>query len=262
MTDTGIYQCGKGSAVITLHSSLSSGRQWLPISSQLKHAFSFFHVDLLRYGSAAKLQEGQVYRFDLEVKRILKLLNEQQINTPVHLVGHSCGGAVALKFAVEYPEYVKSLTLFEPVAFHLLEQGSRFRLVADDFARDVATHEGAKAAEIFTNFWNRPGFYAELPDKLKQLMANDMTSVNQDFLALTTETYTLAELATLCFPVLMLAGKQSPALSRHLAQLIVDYLPNATIEHLDVGHMGPVNQSDIVQPRIARFIETVEAVSK
>lgn len=258
MTETGIYQCGRGPAVVTLHSSLSSGRQWLPLSSQLKHDFSFFHVDLLRYGSAKKLDEGQLYRFDLEVERILHLLNELQINTPIHLVGHSCGGALALKFAVEYPELVKSLTLFEPVAFHLLEEGSLFRRIADDFARDVATHEGAKAAEIFTNFWNRAGFFAALPDKLKDLMAKDMKVVNQDFVALTAETYTLAQLANLDVPVFMLAGKQSPALSRHLAQLIVDALPNATIEHLDVGHMGPVNQSGIVQPRIAAFIEAVE----
>ena len=39
---------------------------------------------------------------------------------PIHLVGHSYGGAVALRFAMQQPERLRSLVLIEPVAFHLL----------------------------------------------------------------------------------------------------------------------------------------------
>src|SRR3546814_1285704 len=37
-----------------------------------------------------------------------------------HLVGHSYGGAVPLKIALSQPQRVLSLTLIEPVLFHLL----------------------------------------------------------------------------------------------------------------------------------------------
>jgi pimeloyl-ACP methyl ester carboxylesterase len=39
----------------------------------------------------------------------------------MHLVGHSYGGGVALRAAVERPERIASLTLYEPSAFHPLK---------------------------------------------------------------------------------------------------------------------------------------------
>ena len=39
---------------------------------------------------------------------------------PQILIGHSLGGAVALRYAVEHPKQLASLTVYEPVAFRLL----------------------------------------------------------------------------------------------------------------------------------------------
>ena len=36
---------------------------------------------------------------------------------PMDVVGHSFGGSIALRLALEMPELVKSLTLIEPVCF-------------------------------------------------------------------------------------------------------------------------------------------------
>src|SRR6185503_3141479 len=43
---------------------------------------------------------------------------------PAHLVGHSYGGAVALNVAHSRGAMLRSLTLIEPVAFHLLRDGN------------------------------------------------------------------------------------------------------------------------------------------
>jgi len=259
MVHSGVYSCGIGPSVITFHSSLSSGRQWLPLSSQLKQEYTFFHFDLLRYGKAPTLAQGQSYRFSQEIARVQWLIEKEKIIEPIHIVGHSCGGAVALKFAVEHPHLVRSLTLFEPVAFHLLEKGTKFRALADKFAQDVASHDSEQAAEIFTNFWNDNGFYRTLPQKVQQLMAKDMASVNQDFEALTAETYGEEALALLSFPTMILTGEQSPELGQFLAKHIAQMIPAARLKTLPVGHMGPVNKADIVQPEIAAFIKEVDS---
>ncbi len=44
---------------------------------------------------------------------------------PVHLFGHSYGGAVAMQMALRWPERVARLTLYEPTRFALLLRGGR-----------------------------------------------------------------------------------------------------------------------------------------
>jgi pimeloyl-ACP methyl ester carboxylesterase len=56
-------------------------------------------------------------------------------NGLIHLVGHSYGGAVALRFATQYPERLRSLVLIEPVAFHLLRDEGPIPRIASSSAR-------------------------------------------------------------------------------------------------------------------------------
>src|SRR5690606_9254560 len=62
---------------------------------------------------------------------------------PVHLVGHSFGGVVALKAAMTAAESIRSLTVVEPVAFNLLHcrTGADGRL-----AREIDALSGVVAA--------------------------------------------------------------------------------------------------------------------
>ena len=46
-----------------------------------------------------------------------------RLDQPAHLVGHTCGGAVALSVARNRSDLLRSLTVVEPVAFHLLRGG-------------------------------------------------------------------------------------------------------------------------------------------
>ena len=49
------------------------------------------------------------------------LARELRPGEKFHLIGHSYGGMVALQLAAQaQPQRVRSLSLFEPIAFHLL----------------------------------------------------------------------------------------------------------------------------------------------
>src|SRR5262249_11955019 len=65
---------------------------------------------------------GRFARFTLaeEAARSIELIDAG--NDEVHLVGHSYGGAVALHAALARPDRGASLTLYEPSAFHLLDE--------------------------------------------------------------------------------------------------------------------------------------------
>lgn len=255
ISSQGIYVNGRGTPVVLLHSSLSSARQWQPLVNLLAPNFLVINVDILGYGQAEKVSDEQNYNFDIEVSRINKVLANVADNQPFHLVGHSCGGAIALKLAVEQPEKILSLALYEPVAFHLLEQGSEARILSDDFARKVAIDDKYQAAEIFTNFWNKAGFFRSLPQKMQDLMARDMAKVSLDFQGLTAEEYSLTDIANIACRSLMMTGEYSPSLSHTLSNTIAASLPDIKQESFPTGHMGPVSHSHLIHPAIANFIE-------
>jgi pimeloyl-ACP methyl ester carboxylesterase len=250
----GITVVGQGSALVLLHSSLSSAKQWRPLVAQLKAQYLIINIDMYGYGHAPEVKFPESYDFNVEATRINSALEEIIGEQSFHLVGHSCGGALALKLAVTQPEKILSLSLYEPVAFHLLAKGSDERKNADEFARKVNITDGFLAAEMFTDHWNKPGFFKSLPKRMQNLMAQDMPKVNLDFIALTAERYGLEALAAIQCPSIILLGQYSPSLSHQLSTTIYNALPNSQIEFFDCGHMGPISDSDIVQPAIARFI--------
>ncbi|REL32260.1 alpha/beta fold hydrolase [Thalassotalea euphylliae] len=251
----GIYVSGTGPAIVFLHSSLSSSRQWLPLVKQLENHFTCINVDILGYGGADRVSDPENYSFDVEIARIKQALAAVIGNGSYHLVGHSCGGAIALKLAVEAPQRVLSLSLFEPVAFNLLPAGSELRNVADEFANRVDIEDKFKAAEVFTDFWNMKGFFQSLPDKMQALMANDMAKVTLDFKGLISASYSLANVAEIKAPTLFLTGKYSPQLSHSLAETIIGSLPNVKSVEVEAGHMAPVSHGKLVLPIIADFIQ-------
>jgi pimeloyl-ACP methyl ester carboxylesterase len=70
----------------------------------------------------------------------------------VHLVGHSYGAAIALQWALDAPDEVKSLVLLEAPLFHLAPALRRWRFSAEDARRlsaRVLLVNGSEAAPIF-----------------------------------------------------------------------------------------------------------------
>lgn len=254
MLPSGAYISGSGPAIVFLHSSLSSSRQWQPLVKVLENKFTCINIDILGYGTAEAVADPENYDFSVETARINEVIEQTIGDAPYHLVGHSCGGAIALKLAVEAPTRLLSVSLFEPVAFHLLPTDSEERKISDEFAAHVSVSDNAKAAEYFTDFWNRKGFYLSLPEKMQALMAKDMPKVNLDFKGLISERYTLQDVANIKAPFLLMTGKYSQAISHKLVELIAGSVEHCRVESIPAGHMAPVSHAELVLPRFAEFI--------
>ena len=102
----------------------------------------------------------------------------ERIGGPVHLVGYSWGGAVALKLAAWRPEAVRSLTVIEPSAFHLLRGGSDAdrRLFEEVMAIGAAMDPAAgparreAAMRLFIDYWNGDGAWARTQPAVARLL--------------------------------------------------------------------------------------------
>ena len=94
--------------VVLLHCSGSSGAQWRSLAAQLDARHQVLMPDLIGYGASASWGGSGTFCLAEETAPVRSILG--RLNEPVHLVGHSYGGAVALHLARVRPAFVKSLT--------------------------------------------------------------------------------------------------------------------------------------------------------
>jgi pimeloyl-ACP methyl ester carboxylesterase len=196
------------------------------------------------------------------------LIEEVAAGVPVHVVGHSYGGAVALRYSMRHPGRVRSLTLYEPAAWHLLAAG---------FDGDRAGHEvldvgsavmhlvdagrPLEAARHFVDYWNGDGSWDRMGALQKDRVAEQMPRVVAHFVALFSDPAPLAAYAALRMPVLLLSGRAGPRSGQRVTELLAAAMPRATLQRFDaLGHMGPVTSADEVNDVIARFIRITSCV--
>lgn len=194
------------------------------------------------------------------------------VDEPIDLVGHSFGGAVAMQFARHMPERVRTLTLIEPAAFHLLkgigvEEDILFRQIA---RVAMVMHIGAsvpqrearlRAMACFVDYWNGEGKWKSLPEQSKAAMAGLVDVISGDFRALFSQPTSLNDCRELVPPVLLIGGDRSPAPVRHILDLLQSVLPAARrINIAGAGHMIPLSHAEPLAAAISSFIGRVNAM--
>jgi pimeloyl-ACP methyl ester carboxylesterase len=255
-------EVGAGETVVLLHSSASSGAQWRSLCAPLAERFTALAPDLYGYGASDPWPGRAAMTLADEVAPLEALLARRP--GPVHLVGHSYGGAVALRLALRAPTRLRSLTLIEPVAFHLLRGGGAGeRTLYDEvtaLARGVAAalSSGAywSAMERFVDYWNGAGAFGRLaPDRRREL-ARRVGAVALNFAAAMAEPVALGAYRQIRVPTLLLAGAASPPTTRRIVALLAQTLPHAREQVIaGAGHMLPLSHRDPVNAAILAHLD-------
>jgi pimeloyl-ACP methyl ester carboxylesterase len=252
-------------AVVLLHSSMSSRNQWSDLVAQQEANFRCIAVDLLGYGKSPfpDVADGAAFTLAHEVDAVNAAIAAKLApGESFHLVGHSYGGATALRLARQMRERVLSLTVFEPVAFHLLASDDAARVEIETVVAAIGNAATPRdATRVFIDYWNRPGAFDSLGGAQQDKFTSQIEKVKLDFQALLGEPATLADMAQLDMPALVMSGLSSPASTRRLAERLAAALPNASAMQTKGGHMGPITHGQVVNPLIASFLVGAEVVS-
>ncbi len=95
-------ESGSGQAVLLLHSSANSSAQWRALRADLETRYRVFALDLYGYGGTDPWSGHRALTLADEAALVGALIERR--DGPVHLVGHSDGGAVAPRVALHRPE--------------------------------------------------------------------------------------------------------------------------------------------------------------
>ncbi len=253
-------EAGAGEPIILLHCSSGSSGVWAPVMNQLGQDYRVIAPDLLGYGRSSwprDLPLGQ----DAELGVVAALLNV--VDRPAHLVGHSYGGTVALRAATCFPRQVASLTLIEPVAFHLLRRADEpdgWREIAALAERHVAlVGEGrdATAAEAFLTYWMDPAA-GQIPDVARDSAVRTAVKVAAEWRLMFAAEDDRDAIAEIDAPTLLICGGRTRTPARRVVEVLRQILPHARhLEIDDAGHMSPLTHPGDIAEAIRRHVVSV-----
>lgn len=169
---------GEGSPLLFLHGFMGSGIDWQPIVSQIKNR-TCIAPDLPGHGKTPWTN-----------REISDLLVETLPQEAVDLVGYSLGGRLAIRFAMRYPERIRSLTLLSSHYGLKTEEEKQKRLKADQaWALKFRTEPFGKIIEQ----WYSQDVFSSLKEKPKLLqeMISKRAAQDPTFLAKALETWSL-----------------------------------------------------------------------
>lgn len=251
---------GSGPGVVCIHSNASTSAQWQGLIERLAPRHHVLAPDSYGSGKSPEWPSDRVIRLRDEVAFIEPVL--ARAGSPLVLVGHSYGAAVALIAAIDRPQRVRALVLYEPTLFALLEaekaspnQADALRDVVAAASQALDVGDQDRAAELFIDYWMGNGSWQQTPARRKAPIAASTANVRRWAHALFTEPTPLAAFRALDMPVLCMVGKCSTAAAHGVARLLVPALPRVELLEFDaLGHMGPITHPAPVNDAIADFL--------
>jgi pimeloyl-ACP methyl ester carboxylesterase len=262
---------GHAPTVVCLPSTGLSGLQWRRLAKRLStRGREVRTVDLIGYGESDDWPRARApFRTEYDVDVVEQLLD--LCAGPVHLVGHSYGGRLALLLGLRRPERLRSLALFEPTCFGVLRSTGDVDGVAELEAYDreqrfLADDFGGSEAwvERFVDYWSGSGTFAALDEdqrrawlRARHKMFEEVRETALDAVAHQTYVDALGHV-----PLLLMSGAHSTLAGRRCCEILAEVMPRARhVELPDVGHMAPVLAGREVAELIAAHIEELDATS-
>jgi pimeloyl-ACP methyl ester carboxylesterase len=254
-------EAGSGPLVMLVHSSVSGARQWRGLMDDLKSRFHVRAVNLFGYGKTPPWPTESRQSLTDQARLVEAALPAGA--DQICLVGHSFGGAVAMKVAARLSGRVAKLVLLEPIPFQLLAQAG----CKDAFAEAMnlrnivkkygAVGEWSTAAEKFADYWTGAGTWQEMPPDRRLAFSEALKPNFFEWDAVMDDTTPVEEWAALLPRATLLAfdpAGVSP--TREIAAILRRSCPDWTFATVrGAGHMAPITRPDLMNPLVCSFLE-------
>jgi pimeloyl-ACP methyl ester carboxylesterase len=234
---------GEGAPVVLVHASGLGAAQWGAIAPRLAARHRVLAMDLLGCGETDAWPDAD--RFDIDEDLAIVQAVAEQAAAPAHVVGHSYGGALALRLASRAPSLVRSLTVFEPVAFGVLEAhdpegAASLNAAMHPAFLDPLTGGSPAWVERFIDFWNGPGAWGRMGPGRKAALA---ATGRKSWLEVCGLLRNPDRSFDIRCPTLLLQGTRSPRAAEGVCRVLEGMIPGARRIVLDgAGHMAPVEE--------------------
>jgi len=250
---------GEGPALLFLPGSYSTPAAWRPVQRLLAPNWRMLTTSLCGYGQTAETRSARDHGMPHELRLVEALA--RRAGGPVHLVGHSFGGTVALAAALSGKIDVASLSLFEPNPMDILPERGPDSLYAEglrmsqDFERAVAAGERDAPGRVI-DFWGGPGVFAAMPEAVQ---AYCRATVGTNVLDWHTDfgfSVSAVDCARLKTPVLLVRGGLANDAMVKITEALVACLPDVQAEVVEgAGHFLVTTHAPVCAELLSVFLD-------
>lgn len=244
--------------VILVHGLGSIGlKDWMGVIRHLEKNYHVIALDLPGFGYSSPAKGRYT---PTRYAQVIKNITERfQINRPI-VVGHSLGGAVALRFAARYPDRLEKLVLVDVAG--ILERTAFLKhstaLPAPSTKQPQFIQQVVDAVDYLRNsLVEQTGF---VPDPMQAIFQNDdawqwlvSDSPNTNAaLSLVSENYSRAVFET-ASPTTLIWGSEDKVAPLRTGKVLAKHLPDAQLYVIDgAGHVP-------MQSHLPQFISRLES---
>ncbi|MGB6501244.1 MAG: alpha/beta hydrolase [Thermoplasmata archaeon] len=250
-----------GDPTVLVHGSWADHSTWTRVVAPLASSLHLMTYDRRGHGSSTGPRRANPVRDDVAD---LAFLLESVDLYPAHVIGHSYGGAVALRLALDRPELVRSVAVHEPPFLSLLEGAegksspdateARFEIRRLQGLARSGRHEET-AQQFAERFDSGPGAWNRLDPAARSSFTRHAPQWADEMDDPDATTPSRSELATLDLPVLLTTGERSLPLFHEIEGELRRALRNAVARVLPgTGHVPHLTDPEVYAGAIATFL--------
>ena len=257
-----VWAKGGDRPVLALHCSLAHSGAWAGLAEAL-NGVTTTAIDLPGHGRAPDW-DGASDIHGLATELAAAWAERLGQGQPIDLMGHSFGGTVALRLAIERPDLVRSLTLFEPVYFVAAKLAGDptyppFDISHALIAERIAEGKSRLAVEEFLVDWGGGERFEDLPERMQAYILQRIPLVvaqNPVLLDDSPQLLAPGRLEGLRCPILMVEGSNSPPIISAIYRALAPRLPQLR-RHVEpgAGHMVMITHAQPLAPGVQAHLE-------
>ncbi|WP_300548599.1 alpha/beta hydrolase [Roseovarius sp.] len=244
-------------AALMIHCALAHSSSWGGMGRALSGALTMTAFDRPGNGRSADWDGcGEIQELNTRIAASF-------LDGPADIIGHSFGATVALRLAVERPDLVRSLVLYEPVFFSVAladrpELRAPHEAEMAGYSQGMATGDHHSAAEGFIRVWGDGRHWADYPEAARASMAAHMPEIEAANPALYDDVGGMlasGALEKIVAPALLLEGSRSPEIIAAINEGLATRL--GRVERsviMGAGHMGPITHPKQVSAEVLQFL--------
>jgi len=251
---TAYHDEGQGEPLLLLHGFTGSKLDFHDQLSWFTDGHRVLAPDQRGHGESSNLGRPDAYTFDILVDDLAGYLDALDVQR-CHLLGHSMGGMVAMRFALRHPERLRSLILMDTAAEPLTIFPQALR---EQLAREVRTNGCESRVKLMrempvgdaqkrgVDFLGSDEHWRRIELKLSQMDPEAWVALADD---MANQKSLVSDLAALKVPTTIIVGEHDVPFVEPSARM-AKAIPNARLETIPLAAHSPQYENASVWRRV------------